>query len=128
VPIGISLALLLAGAMSAPSAMGQVHDGNSPGQPLARVAGQPIYEEALLPLIQAPLRQLKSQEYQIKSKALESVIDQKVLEAAAAAKGVSPDELLKQEIGSRVGEPTDGEVEAYTISLPILFSMGDNGS
>lgn len=93
--IGISLALLLAGAMSAPSAMGQIHDGNSPGQPLARVAGQPIYEEALLPLIQAPLRQLKSQEYQIKSRALESVIDQKVLEAAAAAKGLSPDELLR---------------------------------
>ncbi len=77
------------------------------------VAGQAIYEEDLQPLVQAPMRQIRSQEYEVKSKALENLVQQKLLAAEAGKKGVAPEKLLEQQVDSKVGEPTDAEVAAY---------------
>ncbi len=56
-------------------------------QPLAVVAGQPVYDDDLLPFVQAQVFQLRLQEYEVKSKALESLVNQKLLEAEAKKKG-----------------------------------------
>lgn len=64
-------------------------------------------------LIQAPLLQLRNQEYQIKRQGLEKLIGQKLLEAADKDKGLSAEKLLDQEIDAKVSEPADAEVEAY---------------
>ncbi|MBI4463261.1 MAG: thioredoxin domain-containing protein [Acidobacteria bacterium] len=80
---------------------------------LATVGDEAIYEEDLLPLIQSPMRQLRQQEYQIKSQVLEEVINQKLLEAEAQKKGIPAAQLLEQEVDSKVADPTDGEVEAF---------------
>jgi len=80
---------------------------------LALVSGQAIYGDDLLPLIQAQLRQLRGQEYDLKSRALERVVSDKLLEAEAKKRGIAVDKLLEQEVDSKIKAPTDAELEAY---------------
>ncbi|MBZ5516486.1 MAG: thioredoxin domain-containing protein [Acidobacteriia bacterium] len=90
---------------------------SSPRDPIAIIAGQPIYERDLAPEIGSKLLQLHNQEYQIKNTALQDVIRQKLLEAEAKERGVSTEELLKQEVDSKVSEPSDAEVEGYYLAI-----------
>jgi len=84
-------------------------------EPLAVVDGEAIYEEDLLPLIRGQMQQIRQQEYEVKSQALTNLLNQKLLEAAAAKRGIAPAELLQQETDAKVGPATDAEVEAvYT--------------
>ncbi|MBI4442290.1 MAG: thioredoxin domain-containing protein [Acidobacteria bacterium] len=85
---------------------------DTPKKPVATVAGQAIYEEALLPLIQSQMLQLRQQEYQVKSDALENLINQMLLEAAAQEKKMTAAEFFQQEVDAKIADPTDGEVEA----------------
>lgn len=81
-------------------------------EPLAVVAGEPIHEADLLPLVSGQMQQLRQQEYEIKSQALDKLIDQRLLESEAARENISPNDLLKREADSKVPAPTDAEVEA----------------
>jgi protein-disulfide isomerase len=80
--------------------------------PLATVDGQTITDDDLAPYVQGQLRPLRDQEYQIKKKALDSIIGQKVLEAEAKKKGLTTEKLLEQEVDAKVPEPTDAEIGA----------------
>ena len=84
------------------------------GDPVATVAGRPIPEEELLETL-GPQQsmQLRMQEYEAKSKALDSLIRLKVVQAEAKKRGISAEQLIEREVESRVADPTDGEVEAY---------------
>src|SRR5438094_1077451 len=84
-------------------------------EPVAVVAGQPIYEDDLLPLVQAQVFQLRLQEYEVKSKALENLVNQKLLEAEAKKKGIPAEKVLAQEVDARVPEPTEAELQALYI-------------
>ncbi len=79
---------------------------------LAIVDGQSVTDDDLAPYVAGQLRPLRDQEYQIKKKALETLINQKLLEAEAKKKGVSTDKLLEQEVDAKVPEPADAEVSA----------------
>jgi protein-disulfide isomerase len=81
--------------------------------PLAVVDGQPVTEQDILPLVRGKLQQLRTQEYQIKEDAVQDTIDQRLLDKAAKAKDVSVEELLQQEVFSKVTEPTEQEVESF---------------
>jgi len=85
-------------------------------QPIATVAGQAIYEDELLPTVQGQLFPLRNQEYEIKKRALDNLIEQKLLEAAAKKKGIETEKLLAQEVDSKVAEPGDAEVQAYYLA------------
>ena len=106
-----SFIILCPALILAPLSMAQNTTSKS-NQPLAVVGEQPITEDDLAPLVQGQLRPLREQEYQIKKKALESLINQRVLEAEAKKKGVSTEKLLEQDVDSKVPEPTDAEVSA----------------
>jgi protein-disulfide isomerase len=82
-------------------------------KPVAILAGRTIYEDELLPLVEERLQQLRSEEYELKSRAVEKLIDQKLLEAAASRKGVTADKLIEQEVSSKVADPDDSEIEAF---------------
>ncbi len=88
----------------------------SDGDPIATIGGQPVYERDLAPLIAPQLRQLRNQEYQIKSRALDNLIGQRVLETEAKKRGLTADKLLEQEVDSKIGEPTEGEIEGYYLA------------
>jgi len=81
--------------------------------PVAIAGGEAIYENDLLPVVQAQLIKLRNQEYELKKKALDSLIEQKLLEAAARKKATTPEKLLQQEVDAKVAEPSEGELRAY---------------
>ena len=92
-------------------------DTPKPKQPLATVDGQPVYEEDLAPSVEGQLQPLRNQEYEIKRKALDSLIEQKMLEVAAKKKGLTTEKLLDQEVNSKVPDPSDAELEGYYVGL-----------
>src|SRR5579863_4582831 len=104
--------LIMAGFFVAAACPGQspAPAKNSPA--LATIDGQTITEDDILPQIQGQLRPLRDQEYQIKKKALDSLISQKVVEAEAKKKGLATEKLYEQEVDSKVPEPTDVELNA----------------
>lgn len=82
--------------------------------PVATIAGQPISEQELLDALgPQKVMQMRTQEYEAKSAALESLIRLKLVQAEARKRGISPENLLKQEVESKAADPPDGEVEAY---------------
>ncbi len=87
------------------------------GDPVASINGQPIYEQDLAPELGSKLLQLRNQEYQIKSKALEDLIRKRVIEAEAKKRSISADKLLEQEVDSKAAEPSDAEVEGYYLAI-----------
>lgn len=96
--------------------------GNSP---VATIDGQTIYEDDLLPSIRGQLMPLRKQEYDIKKKALDDVIQQKLIEGAAKKKGMTKDQLLAQEVDSKVAEPSDAEVEGFYLATRSTRPMGE---
>lgn len=94
-----------------------------PDGPIATVAGQPIYEQDLVPALGTKLLQLRNQEYQMKTRALDDVIREKLLAAEAKKRGLSPDKLLEQEVDSKVGEPSDAEVKAYYLAVKTQLNQ-----
>src|SRR5258708_10541299 len=96
------------------ASFGQAAPQANSGEPVATVAGQPISEQELLEALgPQQLMQLRTQEYETKRKALESVIRLKLVQAEAKKRGISAEKLIEQEVESKVAEPADGEVEAY---------------
>jgi protein-disulfide isomerase len=88
-----------------------------PKQPVATVDGQPLYDEDLAPSVEGQLQPIRNQEYEIKKKALDSLIEQKMLEAAAKKKGLTTDKLIEQEVNSKIADPSDAEIEGYYYGL-----------
>jgi protein-disulfide isomerase len=105
-------ALLLFFALSG-TAVSQKADAPNSKQPVATVDGQNIYDEDLASAAEGQLQPLRNQEYEIKRKALDAVIERKLLEAAAKKKGLTTEKLLEQEVESKIPDPSDAEVEAY---------------
>jgi len=82
-------------------------------KPVAVVAGKPISEEELNSQIRPQLQQLRNQEYEVKSQALETIISQRLVEAEAEKRGMTAQSLLQQEVDDKIPDPTDPEVEAF---------------
>ena len=78
---------------------------------VAIVNGDAITEDDLD--IESELTQLEQQAYQVRIKALEEAIGQRLLETEARNQSLSVEELLEQEVGSSVADPTPEEVESF---------------
>lgn len=85
---------------------------SSSGEPIATVAGQPVYQQELPARYVTQLSQLRNQEYEITEHALEGLIDQKLVETEATKRGLSVQNVLQEEVDSKVPDPTDAEVKA----------------
>jgi len=103
-------------AFFAATSVAQNAETPKPKQPVATVEGQTIYDEDLAPTVEGQLQPLRNQEYEIKRKALDNLIEQKTLEAAAKKKGLTTEKLLDQEVNSKVPEPSDAEIEGYYLA------------
>jgi protein-disulfide isomerase len=98
---------------SAASLLGQNSANGRPNPPVAIVGGKEITEEALNLLVQAKVVALQRQEYEIRRSALEALINRTLLESEASKHGLTVDQLLLQEVDSKIPEPSPEEVEAY---------------
>jgi len=110
---GLSLMLSLFVPLAA-SITAQNVSTNQPKQIVATVNGQTIYDSDLA--VEGQLQSLRSQEYEIKRKALDPLIDQKLLEKAAKEKGVTTEQLLHQEVEAKVQDPSDDEIKGYYLA------------
>jgi protein-disulfide isomerase len=86
-------------------------------EPIAVVAGQPIYEQDLMSVAGPNLLELRNQEYKMKSDALDQSIRKKLIELEAKKEGLTPEDLLKQEVDSKISDPSDGEVRGYYLAI-----------
>lgn len=85
-------------------------------EPIATVEGQPIYDQDLMSVAGPKLLDLRKQEYNVKRDALESLIRRKLVEAEAKKRGLTIDDLLKQEVDSKIPEPSDAEAKGYYLA------------
>lgn len=111
----LSLCFFLVAATAAVPA--QTSQATKLKQPIATVDGKSIYEDDLNSSVQGQLMPLRTQEYDIKRKALDSLIEQRLLEDAARKKGVTTEQLLAQEVDAKVAAPSDAEIEGYYFAL-----------
>jgi len=86
-------------------------------EPVAFVAGQPIYEKDLMSVAGPSLLDLHKQEYKTKSDALNQLIRGKLIEVEAKRKGLSSEEFLKQEVDSKIPDPSDEEAKGYYLAV-----------
>jgi len=120
------VALLLSlSAFFAATSVAQNAETPKPKQPVATVEGQAIYDEDLALSVQGQLLPLRNQEYEIKRKALDSLIEQKMLEVAAKKKGLTTEKLLDQEVNAKIPDPSDAEIEGYYYGLKVKSPLAD---
>jgi hypothetical protein len=91
----------------------QTPEATASKQPVALVAEQPIYEDDLIRSAQSQLMSLRRQEYDVKKRALDGLIEQKVLEAEAKKKGLTTEKLLQQEVDAKVQDLADAELQGF---------------
>lgn len=109
-------ALVAVVACQSPRSVQPSQPVQDPAAAVAKIGGKPITAGELDETVKKDLaqldRQYHEQKYQIRRNALESMLRQRAFDEKAKAKGVSRDELLSQEIGAKVPEPSDEEVRA----------------
>jgi protein-disulfide isomerase len=76
----------------------------------AMVNGQPVYEDELMSRMGADLQRLRNQEHQIKQRALQSFVLEKLWRAEAEKRGLTPEKFLEQEVDAKVADPSDEDV------------------
>src|SRR5688500_9030541 len=87
------------------------------GKPVAVVGGEPIFEKDYQPQVRTQVYKMQLQEFTVRKKALDEVINNKLLKAEADRLGINEDELLKREADSKIKPPTDEEVEDNFVQL-----------
>jgi len=82
--------------------------GPEPDEPIAVVAGQPIYERDLMSAIRAPgLLDLHKQEYKIEKRRPQSIDSRKKTHRGGSErKALSTEAFLKQEVDSKISDPS----------------------
>ena len=108
--------LLFLSAFATTISIAQNADTPKPKQAVASVGDQTIYDADLASSVDGQLQPLRSQEYDIKRKALDNLIEQKMLENAAKSKGLTTDQLIQQEVTAKVKEPNDDVVQGYYLA------------
>jgi protein-disulfide isomerase len=108
--------LLLISAFLVAPALTQNSDTPKPKQAVATIGDQTIYDTDLAAAAEGQLQPLRSQEYDIKRKALDSLIEQKMLDNAAKAKGITTEQLLHQEVDAKVKGPNDDVIQGYYLA------------
>ena len=86
-------------------------------KPIAELNGEPIYEQDLMSVVGPKLLDLRSQEYKLKTDALSTVIHKKLIDLEAKSKGLTTEQLLTQEVDSKVLEPSDDEARGYYLAV-----------
>lgn len=87
--------------------------GDDKSEIVAEVAGKPITQAELEQSVAPQLQQIDNQRRQLLEQALGNLVEEKLLEAEAAARGVTKDDLVKTEITDQVAPVTDAEVSAW---------------
>lgn len=92
-------------------------DKHAADEAVAVVAGQPILQSDLDNAVKSALMALRNQEFQIRSRALEDLIRQRVVDTEAKKQGITVEQLYAREVDARIPTPIDAEVYAYYLGV-----------
>jgi protein-disulfide isomerase len=91
--------------------------GSEANETVAVVGGQPILARDLDAAVKSQIAALRNalmnQEFQIKNKALDDLIRQRVLDVEAARQGLTVEQLFAREVDAHIPTPIDAEAYAY---------------
>lgn len=104
--------LLLVCAVMSPLVRAQESVSQATG-PLAVFDGQPIYEDQLPANEKVQLQKMMLQVWMVKRRALQTILNQKLVEIEAKKRGITEEALVKSEADANVQDPTDDEIAAY---------------
>jgi protein-disulfide isomerase len=82
-------------------------------EPVASIAGKPVTTAELDELAGARMFQVRQQEYQVRKQALDELIARRLLEAEAASRQISVDELTRVEVEGKAAPVTDAEKKDF---------------
>jgi protein-disulfide isomerase len=85
----------------------------SPAPVVAVVNGKEITEQELVDRVRGEMSKLEAQMYDVRRNGAEELISDYLLEQTAQTRGLTKDQLLQQEVDSKVSEVTDKEVENF---------------
>jgi protein-disulfide isomerase len=109
-------ALLLAVACQSPRSAQPGQQKQDPSTPVAKIGGKTITAGELDEAVKKDLAQLEQQyqeqRYQIRRNQLETMLRQRAFDEKAKAKGVTREELVNQEVATKIPEPSDDEIRA----------------
>lgn len=80
---------------------------------LATVEGQEITAAEIESRIKAAMMRINNQIYSTKKQAVDAVITDRLLSLEASKRGISRQQLLKQEVTNKIGAVTDAEIEKF---------------
>jgi protein-disulfide isomerase len=100
----VALSAACSSARSAPPAPA----GDTPS--VATVDGKPITQKEVDARAQGALQRINDEAYDARHTALEEIIVERLIDARAAARGVSREQLMRSEVEEKVAKPTPAEV------------------
>jgi protein-disulfide isomerase len=116
-PLGLAAVLGFAGAaLPGGSAVAQgATESAASGDTsvVATIGSQRISQSALDSFVAPQLMELRQQRQQVLEQGLDRYLDREVVDREAKARGMTPSDLVKKEVTSKVKEPTDAEVDAF---------------
>jgi protein-disulfide isomerase len=115
----ISLPGLHAGAAQEPPA-------KNTATPAAKVGEEIISLEEIQRSLQTELAQIERERHRLIEEKLDQLIAQKLLAAEAKRRGISVEELLKQDVSGKTPNATDAEIDAYIAENRSRLSQPDD--
>jgi len=85
----------------------------SPAPVVAVVNGKEITDQELLDRVRGELLKFEAQMYEVRRNGVEEIISDYLLDQVARAQGLTGDELLRQQVESKVNQVTDKEIEDF---------------
>jgi protein-disulfide isomerase len=78
---------------------------------VAQIDGAPITRAELDQKAHAALQRVREQEYEARKEALDGLVTERLFEREAKARGISKEQLLKEEVEAKVPEPTAKQIQ-----------------
>jgi len=92
-------------------------------QPIGEAGTETIYKSDLPDSVVGQLEHLQQRAYELTADALDDVTRQKLLATEAKKRGLTVEQLLRQEVDAKIADPTRGEVEAFYFARKRLDSL-----
>lgn len=87
-------------------------DAAGDAAPVAEVNGKPITRAEMEKQAGGALERLRDEEYQVRRRAIDAIVVDRILDDEAKSRGITREQLLRQEVDVKVAPPTQAEVEA----------------
>ena len=85
-------------------------------KPVAAIGNELLYEKDYAPSLVAEIQKIRTDEYNVKRRALEGTINKRLVQAEAAKRGMTEAELLRLEVDSHAEEPDESAVERVWVA------------